>query len=185
MAVNDLGQKCSAGTYSSLQTPLGAPPKGMEWKQNPETHEWSIVAVATDKTTPPLVAGKTASSSSDDGMIEHVRTADDTFQGICVRYGITGRQLRQANGGFSGSQLILAPPVLRIPPSSTVSATTAPAKMTEQQAKQAQVREIRRAVPALSFKEARCYLDLNDGNVDDAISNAKEDAEFEVSQQQE
>mmetsp|Transcript_17709 Transcript_17709/g.33338 ORF Transcript_17709/g.33338 Transcript_17709/m.33338 type:complete len:627 (-) Transcript_17709:79-1959(-) len=65
----------------------------------------------------------------------HVVLPDDTWQGICLRYKITPLQLRRANGGFSGTQLTLAPPVLKIPVTqpnnnnnNTTTATTTPTK---------------------------------------------------------
>jgi len=39
----------------------------------------------------------------------------DTFQGICLQFGITATQLRRANRGFSGTNLFLAPNPLQIP----------------------------------------------------------------------
>lgn len=48
--------------------------------------------------------------------VQHViLPEEDTFDGICLRYGITPTQLRQANGGFSGTNLRLAPATLNIP----------------------------------------------------------------------
>jgi len=47
-------------------------------------------------------------------VVEHWVQPSDTFQGICLQYGITSTQLRQANYGFSGTHLSLAPNPLKI-----------------------------------------------------------------------
>ena len=168
LATNDLGQKCSAGNYDLLQKPLGRPPKGQEWHHDASSGEWSLVPVVPDV---PKVNDFTLVVD----VVEHQIQPDDTMQGICLRYGITATQLRQANGGFSGTNLLLAPQVLRIP---TTKATTTIA--IDPNSKESQIRAIRRAVPALSWKEAACYWDLNDGDVAQAIASAKEDALFEA-----
>jgi len=52
--------------------------------------------------------------NTDECFQRHPVIESDTFQGICLRYKVTPTQLRQANG-FSGTNLRLAPMVLKIP----------------------------------------------------------------------
>jgi hypothetical protein len=79
----------------------------------------------TNLTTPPATSTTTTSTKDGDGgavggsrrvvVVEHWIQPSDTFQGICLLYGVTSTQLRRANYGFSGTNLSLAPNPLRIP----------------------------------------------------------------------
>jgi hypothetical protein len=80
----------------------------------------------TSLTTPPATSTTTTSTKDGDGaavgrsrrvavVVEHWIQPSDTFQGICLLYGVTSTQLRRANYGFSGTNLSLAPNPLRIP----------------------------------------------------------------------
>jgi len=65
-----------------------------------------------NETTPPPQA--TTAARDETMVVEHWIQPSDTFQGICLQYGITSTQLRQANYGFSGTNLSLAPNPLKI-----------------------------------------------------------------------
>ena len=103
----------------------------------------------------------------------------DTFQGICLRYKISALELRQANG-FSGTNLRLAPSVLKIPFSVKASkATEAEVAAFKAQGEGEQIDDVARACIGLSRIECRAYLSMNDWNTQLAISQALEDLEFE------
>ncbi len=160
------GSACNDTTNSfahhdKLQLPPA--PTNMEWTYQLSTHRWILQPLLEaeitllDPATEPTLA-----------VIEHWVQPSDTLVGLCLKYGITAIQLRRANLGFSGNNLLLAPNPLRIP-------------------------NIREAVPAtedrdkllqtvmlvfrdeLSRTEAKCYLELNDWDVNQAIANAKQD----------
>ena len=62
-----------------------------------------------------LLADDEDNPASTTTLYQHVVLPHDTFAGICVRYKLSPLALRRANGGFSGSNLSLAPAVLHIP----------------------------------------------------------------------
>lgn len=56
--------------------------------------------------------------------IRHVVLPDqDTLPGLCLRYKVSALTIRRANGGFSGSNLRLAPAILKIPVTAAAAAT--------------------------------------------------------------
>ena len=160
-----------AGEYVNVHKPLPHPPKGMYWVLNEETKEWSL-----QKKSEEVVVAEVVDDNSNErpAFIEHELQKTDTFAGICLRYRITPTELRQANGGFSGTNLFLAPNPLRIP-------------NTKGQLQTAQAVPVGKATPAqkmnrlmsqfrgMACSEAKCYLELNDWNVEEAIANARED----------
>eukprot|EP00543_Licmophora_paradoxa_P005315 CAMPEP_0202454440 /NCGR_PEP_ID=MMETSP1360-20130828/12172_1 /ASSEMBLY_ACC=CAM_ASM_000848 /TAXON_ID=515479 /ORGANISM="Licmophora paradoxa, Strain CCMP2313" /LENGTH=283 /DNA_ID=CAMNT_0049073755 /DNA_START=46 /DNA_END=897 /DNA_ORIENTATION=+ len=121
----------------------------------------------------------------------------DTFQGICLRYGIKPTQLRQLNH-FSGSNLLLAPSVLIIP----VDADTVVQRNLIDASqfvvpKEYKIRSVLHGVnnqnngnshsdtaiygtTRISALEAKAYLELNDWDIEKAVQNAKEDSRFEA-----
>lgn len=118
---------------------------------------------------------KSAAANSTSPYLEHwIQDDVDTFAGICLRYKLTASELRRANFGFSGTNLSLAPNPLRIP--QTPHAIQAAAQL-EQDANAPHnvVRRLIKACPKLTRVEAKCYLELNDRNLQTAIENAKED----------
>jgi len=139
-------------------------PKGMEWNQDPETKEWKLVKRAEVNFQDD---GEAERPKFEDGVVRHTVLSTDTFQGICLRYKVKPTELRRANR-FSGTNLRLAPQVLVIPvdPSSVM-----PPKVTPD----TKMVQISAACPSLSRKEIRAYLELNDWNVKDTISNIKDD----------
>jgi hypothetical protein len=151
-------------------------------------------------------------------VVEHWIEPADTFQGICLHYGISAMQLRRANFGFSGSNLALAPNPLKIPIPTTTTTTTTPTTTTttnttktdststsssssqeaaniktadmlplivsaeEDQRRKSMVVAAFQALGAaitkqrqLADTEARCYLELNDWNVNKALENLQND----------
>lgn len=170
-AVNDLGQTCRTGTYDNLKTPLGRPPKGQEWNHDPITGEWRIVDVAADNTAP-------LSTTDEASAFQHTVQQDETIAGICLRHGVTEQKLRQANGIMGAGWLPTPGTVLQLP--NTARTTNQPCDPPA--TKESQIRRIMRETQressslGLSYKEALCYWEMNDGNVESAISEALEDA---------
>mmetsp|Transcript_68709 Transcript_68709/g.192666 ORF Transcript_68709/g.192666 Transcript_68709/m.192666 type:complete len:191 (+) Transcript_68709:95-667(+) len=167
-----------AGSYHNLRRPLPEPPKDMHWIQDLDTHEWHLT-----KIVPALGDEKEAfgiqDASTIPGMIEHKVLPTDTFQGICLKYKITPTELRRANGGFSGTNLYLVPNPLQIPINSQylqqkqMASTTTSGRITPAQ----KIRQLQLgfAPSSLSTSEAKCYLELNDWDVDKAMENARDD----------
>jgi hypothetical protein len=125
-------------------------------------------------------------------VVDHWIQPNDTFQGLCLHYGITATQLRRANYGFSGTNLSLAPNPLKVPrihvdavPSSSTSSpgtalSVPPPKTTsllphDSRRKQGAVAAVRSVHPELARTEARCYLELNNWNVTDAVNDYRKD----------
>lgn len=197
------------GNYSHLQRPLPNPPRGQYWRRDAATNnEWILEDDEEDHENNNLVIvddGQVVVVDDtnmngmglllgDDDIIEHlVDEKHDTFEGLCLRYKISPTELRQANGGFSGTNLKLAPNPLRIMISTTrnhrarllvnapmeeTTTTTTTTTDDDQQSSSTtarQMSQIKITCPRLSNSEARCYLQLNDGNLDEAIANARED----------
>ncbi len=191
------------GDYSNLSRPLPTLPKGHSWARNPETREWSVVLDEDNdfSNQDTLRGGELQASDEVDlnnrklpegcDYLQHQVQKSDTFQGICLKYGITPTSLRQTNK-FSGSNLLFAPELLIIPlvkklskgssgggANSTLSST--PQKMKETQINQFLVTfRQHRASNLVSRKEAQAYLDMNDGNLEMAIRDAKADFGWEL-----
>jgi len=146
---------------------------------------------------------------NDTEYVTHTVELSDTFQGICLKYKVSPTTLRKLNGGFSGSTLSLAPHTLLLPkPSSSSSSnanttnsitassktsgekstttTTPPTEQTIHQFLHAMKfvtgsghRASYSSSSAIERKEAIAYLDMNDGNLEDAIRDAKDDIGWE------
>lgn len=200
-----------AGDYSTLSKPLPELPKGMTWLRNPETREWSIIDInkrnndvddddlQNDKSDKSLLLSigipvnnidlSTPTKRLPDNCdyLVHVVQSTDTFQGICLKYGITPLALRQVNK-FSGSNLTLAPKTLVIP----LSRKDYQAKLHQQNeyngsnGLESKINHFllsfhcKQASTLLGRKEAIAYLDMNDGNLELAIKDAKEDFGWEL-----
>jgi len=132
--------------------------------------------------------------------VTHRLESTDTLQGICLKYKVSPTTLRQLNG-FSGSNLSLAPHTILLPKYSTSSSLTTnynnkihPSK-TDDTSKEQKIHRFLHALKfsgdsrhrcattlstaALGRKEAIAYLDMNDGNLEDAIQDAKDDNGWE------
>jgi hypothetical protein len=149
--------------YQNLNLPLPAPPKGMIWIQDTSTQEWTL------KVEQEISSSKEGndSKSLDENFVWHTVKSTDTFQGICLKYKVSATVLRRLNR-FSGTNLGLAPNPLRIPLS--LKSSSNPYK--EQSEDPCPIRAIIRACPELTQKEAKCYLELHDGDITMAIKDA-------------
>jgi len=126
--------------YGSLSKPLPEPPEGSAWRRDPETREWQLVpqqnhqrSSTGSSTNTSITDSSNKNNSSKRGganknrndaestvdstveYVEHTVLPTDTLQGICLKYKISSRALKRANGNFSGSYLLLAPEKLFIP----------------------------------------------------------------------
>jgi LysM repeat protein len=174
--------------YNNLQKELKAP-KGRQWVFDSTNREWSLervvpnpvvmanAAVQEDLVVDAVVVKSCPSSPSADffPFFEHLVQSTDTFQGICIRYKITPTELRQAND-FTGSNLFLAPNPLKIPKTTLRSANmvnddNVPHALTTDQV----VTILLKNCPKLSKSEAKAYLELNDWDIAEAVTNALED----------
>jgi hypothetical protein len=160
-----------AASYSNLRKPLPGPPKNMHWVLDTITREWRLEHIENDNE---IVATPVDEQEKEDDVILHKVLPSDTFQGICLRYKITPTELRQANGGFSGTNLHLVPNPLRIPSKHkpVVQATEVPV---DEESPKSKVQRLRRSCPGLSKSEARCYLELDDWDAKEALLNARDD----------
>lgn len=105
-----------------------------------------------------------------------------------MRYGVTPTQLRRANNLIGGTNLKLAPSVLTIP---VVPETVVDRPCDESEwivPKETLIRAVVRGLDdgdeqygttTLSPTEAKCYLEIHDWNVDNAVAEAREVAKFE------
>jgi hypothetical protein len=186
-----------AGSYRNLQRPLPDPPKDMHWIQDLDTKEWQLTQIVVSYDDGTGIDIDIDIDGSNTGIKEAVGVADtdhlprvvqhtvqhdtDTFQGICLKYKITPTELRRANGGFSGTNLHLAPNPLQIPINAqylekeemmsskkhlSTATTSTPAQS---------IRRLQLELPSLSNSEAKCYLELNDWNLVAAMENARDD----------
>jgi hypothetical protein len=192
--------------YSNLSKPLPKLPKGHVWVRNSETREWSVVdttktscedfglgLTAETKTNLHVAVGVPVEIESSSDYLYHSIQPTDTFPGICLRYGIDALSLRQANNKFSGSNLLFAPETLLIPIArkalgnsnentgglqgsvrrSTVGKEDKVTKFL------LSFRNKASSSTSISRKEAIAYLDMNDGNLEMAIQDAKDDLGWE------
>jgi hypothetical protein len=160
-----------ATSYNGVNRPLPPPPKNMEWVRDEKTREWRLEATEED-----VVVDAEVIDDDDkqriDPFIEHIIQPTDTFQGVCLRYKMTPTELRQANH-FSGTNLNFAPNPLRIPKKD--NGQSAIAVPVNRPTREQQISQVRRACPGLARTEAKCFLELNDWDVNLAILDAQED----------
>lgn len=160
-----------AGEYVNVHRPLPNPPKGMYWVQDEGTKEWTL-----EKQNDEYVVAQVISEHNGDvpAFFEHEVTKSDTFAGICLRYKITPTELRRENGGFSGTNLFLAPDPLRIP---NTKGHIAPLKAhaVGEMSNRQKIATVIGDCKGMASTEAKCYLELNDWNLKEAIANAHED----------
>lgn len=192
---------------------LPKPPKGMAWHYNSQTREWKVMSL---KHLPPqhsVLMDATLMMQGIDNLkyaeevvteekppvarpnkydpekkYQHVVLHGDTFQGICLRYGVTPTQLRRANNLIGGTNLKLAPSILTIPvdPEAVVDRPRDESEWIVP--KENLIRAVMRGLDddelygttILSPMEAKCYLEIHDWDVDKAVAEAREDAKFEA-----
>jgi hypothetical protein len=165
---------------------LPQPPRGQHWVQDLDNREWYLTEITTidpenlqeaqvvmvgDETV--VVQEATVEEEPQPGYLEHKILPVDTFQGICLRYRITPSELRRANGGFSGTNLNLAPNPLRIPVNQKFLDSNQQRGQTVTASDK--VRMLQNKCPSLHKTEAKCYLELNDWSFEKALENARED----------
>lgn len=127
----------------------------------------------------------------DDGYISHRVCSTDTFQGLCLKYKVAPTTLRQLNR-FSGSNLSSAPTTLIIPKGTFTKGTLSPSKSAGQDPEEQNIHRFLHALKifliglgptgrktTVGRKEAIAYLHMHDGNLEDAIQEAKDDIEWE------
>mmetsp|Transcript_22131 Transcript_22131/g.48139 ORF Transcript_22131/g.48139 Transcript_22131/m.48139 type:complete len:655 (+) Transcript_22131:316-2280(+) len=159
-----------------------------------ETHETDIVSLTTyddDTNTIALSDGHSTvtdqfqslsllNDCQEDEGVYHDVQPNDTLQGICLQYGISAYELRRANN-FRGLNLRSAPESLVIPKNGRNHKKDFKT-MTEYEKVQALIANLpisrQTKKPILSYDEARTYLEFNDWNFDQALRNAKVDAEW-------
>ncbi|KAL7575706.1 hypothetical protein ACA910_011522 [Epithemia clementina (nom. ined.)] len=107
---------------------------------------------------------------------EHVILPTDTLLGICLKYHISKRELQRANG-FYGDNLRLAPERLVIP--ITEKAKRLGWQPQEPNSKPFQMAAIMARFKNLSTIEAKCYLETNDWNLEEATQEALKDEAWE------
>ena len=187
-----------AGNYRNLRKPLDMPPKGMEW-QFDERHADKWILKHRDVEVAPSALPSSSSKENEnvankkdtDGVpmalvegvdyLKHTVLHDvDTFQGLCIKYKINAIQLRQANGGFSGTNLRLAAPVLYIPLKGHPERLNIRAQDTSSMSFKLQT--LLSEFPRLRHPEAKAYLELADGDLEAARKEAKEDLAWEEQQ---
>lgn len=187
-----------AGSYAELNRPLPDPPKDMHWVQDIDTKEWQLAKITSssdsnnnNKLPPDAIIIDAVAETHELGgsIIEHTIDSSDTFEGICLRYKVTPTELRRANGGFSGTNLHLVPNPLRIPVNQKYLDSTDNNNLHYQEANNTyrasvdspakKIRHLLKAYPTMSSSEAKCYLELNDWDVEAALENAKEDGFYE------
>ena len=182
--------------YRSIHQQLPKLPNGSFWVHDETTGDWKVQKKNSESTTalkvdrevlshkkPVAKNGDTLSSSTTEtkeatlaiDYVEHTVLPSDTFQGLCLRYRITATQLRQANG-FSGTNLLLAPPKLVIPLSDK---DLSKIRLQDQSSPDFKIHSFLSQVPELRCHEARAYLELYDWDVEQAVTNAQQDVAWE------
>ena len=170
--------------YDQLHRPLPPPPKDMQWVQDPATRDWRL----DPKVVKDIVAtAEWVGDSNLQSLAFHEIQSEDTLEGICLRYNLSPTELRQANGGFMGTNLGMAPNPLQIPnekdtgregtppPNYTSPRVVVVAVSAIELLPAQKILQLLRSCPKLSESEAKCYLEMNDWNVNEAFLNARED----------
>lgn len=93
--------KAITPTLDSYGKPLPNPPSGSEWKQ--VGNEWELVKVSEEIN---IDNGECVAreNGGDSLIVEHTVLAEDTLNGLCLRYDVSATTLRRFNK-FSGSQI--------------------------------------------------------------------------------
>eukprot|EP00970_Alexandrium_tamarense_P011162 scaffold2372_cov198-Alexandrium_tamarense.AAC.25 len=130
--------------------------------------------------------GANGSFVDENGMQYHtIQPATDTFQGICIKYRITATELRRANNTL-GTNLQLSPKRLLIPRRS-LNGIADVGRQKRELSKEELIASFMSSIwgteslqgrsnqQKLSHSEARCYLELADWDLSEAIRNARAD----------
>merc|ERR1712232_677134 len=137
----------------------------------------------TTKSMASIKAAAAASSNNKDDnvYVEHQVKPMDTFQGICLKYNVSPTTLRQYNN-FSGSNLRLGPEILIIPISmETLTTRGISANPVQRTTEQINIASFLEYFPKgrVNRREAKAYLDMNDGDVEAAVINMRDDMEWD------
>jgi hypothetical protein len=168
-----------AASYKGLGGPLPPPPKNMIWTHDPKTRDWRLVEQRADVTA---VEAIVLDGDVPLDYTEHKIETSDTFQGICLRYKITPTELRRANC-FSGTNLSLARNPLRIPLNNAHAHTTGAIPTATAvpvhpydvpMSRESQIQLVMQAA-GIQRAEATCFLELNDWDVTQAVTDARSD----------
>lgn len=171
-------------SYDNINKALKCP-KGKRWNYDALNKEWSMVDAEKPPTpSPPTVLASVVTddknglgNTNNDGpapcaFMAHRIETSDTFQGICLRYKITPLELRRANGGFTGDNLHLCPNPLKIPrPEPTATVVEGAQGLSQNEL----VGILLRRCSGMSRSEAKAYLMLSDWDLNEALTDAKED----------
>lgn len=171
--------------YSEIQKPLPKLPNDCEWQQDKDTKEWRVVSIPKSNTTGTVEQDESSLIGQNQTLsTTHKVLPTDTIQGICLKYKISPRELRKANH-FTGDNLYLAPETLIIPTKNVTDPSNSGNK-DENVGKSVKVSQFLQAVSRSSKKnigekEAIAYLDINNWDVDIAVSMAVDDLIYESS----
>mmetsp|Transcript_3820 Transcript_3820/g.9650 ORF Transcript_3820/g.9650 Transcript_3820/m.9650 type:complete len:405 (-) Transcript_3820:41-1255(-) len=113
---------------------------------------------------------------------EHIVLPSDTLQGLCLAYKISRRELQRANH-FFGDSLQLAPSTLIIP--ITKKARQVGWQPQKKNSRDFQMAALGAECPTLTYSEVKCYLETNGWDLQQAISEATQDLEWEKQNQAE
>ena len=164
-------------SYDGLHRALPPPPKDMHWVHDEKTREWSLEK-QNDGNVPVAIAVPIDGQTTDMMYYEHKVQPTDTFQGICLKYKITPTELRRQNC-FSGSNLLLAPNPLRIPRTKDVAIALEKQRHGTQTQDQ-KIEALLMKCSGLARTEAKCFLELNDWKLQEAVEDACASAEENV-----
>mmetsp|Transcript_10383 Transcript_10383/g.15947 ORF Transcript_10383/g.15947 Transcript_10383/m.15947 type:complete len:181 (+) Transcript_10383:73-615(+) len=154
-----------AASYEEITKPLPPPPKNMEWIQDKKNQEWRL--------QPKAALDTPINDHGVQGITEHTVQPTDTFQGICLKYKISPTELRRANN-FSGSNLFLAPNPLKI---SKRGAPVLLGNIGVELSNDQKIHKVIKEIPSLARSEAKCYLELNEWDLNEALLDAKRSLE--------
>ena len=160
-------------SYDRIQRPLKAP-KGRQWMFDSKSRTWSLIDA---KYQPPSIivdAKEALQDSNGRYLTPHHIGPEDTFQGICLKYKVKPHELRQANGGFSGTNLNLVPNPLMVP-CKNVMESKAVAHETRPLTQSEVVGLLLKECKTMARSEARAYLMLSEWDLAEALENARED----------
>jgi hypothetical protein len=105
---------------------------------------------------------------------QHIILPSDTLQGICLQYRIKPTKLRQLNR-FSGSNLNLAPKKLLIPKLQN----GAKVRVQDRSTKEFKIHFVMATYEFMNLKEAKCYLDIFEWDLDEALKGIEDDLGWE------
>ncbi|KAG7351733.1 hypothetical protein IV203_007781 [Nitzschia inconspicua] len=144
----------------------------MDDDDNIDNNNNNVMLNVTPRSMPePPVLGK--------DYVVHTVLSSDTFQGILLRYKIKAIELRRINQ-FSGTNLALAPSHLVIP--LTVGRSLDNIRLQDTTSMEYKLQIILTEYPHLTATERKAYLEMNDWDVDAALTEIRNDMQWEEDQ---